>query len=83
MEMILFRPKVYERLHNCSIIDIESVPLEQRQHPKAGIVLLVTAVILEVGVWSLSNFANSENLQNQLVAKICDFNLHLLASSNL
>ncbi|KAH7699331.1 Protein SRT-42 b, partial [Aphelenchoides avenae] len=45
MEMFIFRREEYERLYNCSLYDVEQIPLERRQHPVAGFAILLLCAI--------------------------------------
>jgi hypothetical protein len=58
MEMYLFRHDTYLKLHNCSIIDIDSIPLAKRQHPKTGLAIMILALVLEV------NFGNYKTIHS-------------------
>ncbi|KAI1731413.1 serpentine type 7TM GPCR chemoreceptor srt domain-containing protein [Ditylenchus destructor] len=45
MEMYIFRPDDYERLYSCDSINIDDVPLAQRQHIAEGIITIVLCAI--------------------------------------
>ncbi|KAH7702676.1 Protein SRT-42 b [Aphelenchoides avenae] len=45
MEMFIFRREEYERLYNCSLYDVEQIPLERRQHSVAGFAILLLCAI--------------------------------------
>uniref|UniRef100_A0A915DYC2 Uncharacterized protein n=1 Tax=Ditylenchus dipsaci TaxID=166011 RepID=A0A915DYC2_9BILA len=45
MELYFFRRPEYQRLYNCSIYDVEEVPLEKRQHILPGIVFIALFMI--------------------------------------
>jgi len=48
MDIYLFKPKEYLRLYNCSLYNIEDIPLEDRQHIFLGVILIQLFFILEV-----------------------------------
>uniref|UniRef100_A0A914H852 G protein-coupled receptor n=1 Tax=Globodera rostochiensis TaxID=31243 RepID=A0A914H852_GLORO len=48
MEVYIFRHHEYERLYNCTGLDIDSVPLERRQYVPESIVLCVLCAIYYV-----------------------------------
>lgn len=45
---ILFYPEEYQRLYNCSAYDVESIPLERRQHRILGTSYIVLFLVYEV-----------------------------------
>ncbi|KAI1718116.1 serpentine type 7TM GPCR chemoreceptor srt domain-containing protein [Ditylenchus destructor] len=45
MEMYIFRPDDYERLYSCDSINIDDVPLAQRQHIAEGIITILLCAI--------------------------------------
>uniref|UniRef100_A0A183BQF1 Uncharacterized protein n=1 Tax=Globodera pallida TaxID=36090 RepID=A0A183BQF1_GLOPA len=45
MELFLFRHAEYERLYNCTGLDIDSIPLERRQFVPESIVVCVLCAI--------------------------------------
>lgn len=51
MELFWFRPAEYERLYNCSYVQIDAIPLEQRQRPYVGAFFLVWFFIYEVCIF--------------------------------
>jgi hypothetical protein len=48
MEQLLMNTPDFRRLYNCSIYDVDSIHLEQRQHVALGIVFVLIGVIEEV-----------------------------------
>ena len=48
MELFLFKHSEYERLYNCSKIQIDQIPLNQRQHPLAASILICLCAIYYV-----------------------------------
>ncbi|KAI6221733.1 hypothetical protein M3Y95_00993200 [Aphelenchoides besseyi] len=48
MELYIFRRFEYERLHNCTLYNVDSIPLSERQHPKIGSLLIGMAVVMEL-----------------------------------
>nr|CAD2185477.1 unnamed protein product [Meloidogyne enterolobii] len=45
MELYLFNQNEYERLYNCSIYNIDQIPLEKRQHKILGIFFIILSTI--------------------------------------
>jgi len=48
MDLYLFHHDEYERLYNCSIYNVDQIPLEKRQHKILGIFFIVLSTIYEV-----------------------------------
>ena len=48
MEVYLFHPEEFAHLYNCSAIDVQAIPFEQRQHIPISISYIVMFVIFEV-----------------------------------
>lgn len=48
MEAYIFRYSEWLVHYNCSFLDVDQIPLEQRRHPIIGSTLLVLAVIFEI-----------------------------------
>ncbi|KAI1700713.1 serpentine type 7TM GPCR chemoreceptor srt domain-containing protein [Ditylenchus destructor] len=48
MELYLFRPAEYEKLYNCSVYNIEDVPLANRTHTVLGASIIVLFIIFEI-----------------------------------
>ena len=47
MDYVLWRREEYHRLYNCSFLQIETVPLEVRQHSFMGLALVVFFLVFE------------------------------------
>jgi len=47
MELLLFEPNEFERLYNCTAYNVESIPLEQRQHKLLGIGFITLTTIYQ------------------------------------
>ena len=59
MELYLFRHQDYERIYNCSGINIDDVPFAQRQHLVASVVTICLGAIFYVKtktIWKMSHF---------------------------
>lgn len=50
MELFLFRPLDFARLYNCSLIEIDSIPIEKRRSIFCGIIFVILFFIYEVRV---------------------------------
>ncbi|KAF7627333.1 hypothetical protein Mgra_00009374 [Meloidogyne graminicola] len=48
MEVYFFKPNEYERLYNCSIYNIDQIPLEKRKHEWLGIFFFSLSTIYEI-----------------------------------
>jgi hypothetical protein len=48
MEQLVLNTDDFRQFYNCSFYNVDSVPLEQRQHVLLGIVFVVISVIEEV-----------------------------------
>uniref|UniRef100_A0A915EAP6 Uncharacterized protein n=1 Tax=Ditylenchus dipsaci TaxID=166011 RepID=A0A915EAP6_9BILA len=48
MEVYLFRREKYLELYNCSFIDVDQVPLKNRQHVAEGVITIVLCAIYYV-----------------------------------
>jgi len=53
MELYLFYQNEYERLYNCSIYDIDQIPLEKRQHKILGIFFIILSTIYVVSKYNM------------------------------
>uniref|UniRef100_A0A914P5B0 Uncharacterized protein n=1 Tax=Panagrolaimus davidi TaxID=227884 RepID=A0A914P5B0_9BILA len=47
MDYVLWNRREFIKLYNCSFFDIESVPLEKRQHPFIGMTLVIFFTVFE------------------------------------
>jgi len=48
MNQYLFHQDTFQRQYNCSFYSVDDVPLEDRQHPKLGLGLIVLSLTLEL-----------------------------------
>nr|CAD2188433.1 unnamed protein product [Meloidogyne enterolobii] len=52
MDLYLFYQNEYERLYNCSIYNIDQIPLEKRQHKILGIFFIILSTIYVVSKYN-------------------------------
>jgi len=55
MDLYFFHHNDYERLYNCSIYNIDQIPLEKRQHKILGIFVISLSTIYEVSLGEILN----------------------------
>jgi hypothetical protein len=48
MDIYVFQPVEYQRRYNCSLYNVEEIPLEKRQHIFLGISFILLFFVFEV-----------------------------------
>ncbi|KAI6185409.1 hypothetical protein M3Y98_00020200 [Aphelenchoides besseyi] len=48
MERFIFKHEEWERMYNCDLIDVNSIPIAERRHIVAGITLVLMTIVLEL-----------------------------------
>uniref|UniRef100_A0A915CY72 Uncharacterized protein n=1 Tax=Ditylenchus dipsaci TaxID=166011 RepID=A0A915CY72_9BILA len=77
MEIYLFRREQFNRLYNCSKINIKDIPLELRVHTGKGlIVIILCAIFYTLYIpCSFSLWKHKENACYKLMLYICAIDL--------
>uniref|UniRef100_A0AC34QAE9 Uncharacterized protein n=1 Tax=Panagrolaimus sp. JU765 TaxID=591449 RepID=A0AC34QAE9_9BILA len=73
MDILLFKPEEYERMYNCSLYNIEKIPLSQRRHPWIGISFIVLFFIFEFAYVPSLWIMRKKPFWNQLCYKMMFF----------